>query len=193
MRPTPQVEAWVREKAAAGNYFAGSLQRGMARYGGLTPNQHAAVERAIIQDAARIQATLEVKAAAPTFAGAGFERLLGSFAKAKANGLKRPKLTTGDVAFSLAPDTGKNPGFVYIKLRGQYAAKVSPEGRLFMAYTAPAGLKEGIEAIGADPLAAAIAHGKESGSCAICMRQLTDPESVERGIGPICAKKFGWE
>jgi len=44
--------------------------------------------------------------------------------------------------------------------------------------------------IEADPEAAAALHGKLSGRCSICSRDLTDPESIERGIGPICAGKF---
>jgi hypothetical protein len=41
-----------------------------------------------------------------------------------------------------------------------------------------------------DPEAAAVKHGKASGRCSVCSRDLTDPESIERGIGPICAGKF---
>lgn len=41
-----------------------------------------------------------------------------------------------------------------------------------------------------DPLAAAMKHGKLSGRCCSCGRDLTDPASIEAGIGPICAAKF---
>lgn len=41
-----------------------------------------------------------------------------------------------------------------------------------------------------DPEAAAVLYGKASGNCSICGRDLTDPESIERGIGPICAGKY---
>jgi hypothetical protein len=44
--------------------------------------------------------------------------------------------------------------------------------------------------IEADPEAAAALHGKLSGRCSVCSRDLTDPESIERGIGPTCAGKF---
>jgi hypothetical protein len=44
--------------------------------------------------------------------------------------------------------------------------------------------------IEADPEAAAVLHGKASGRCAVCSRDLTDPESIERGIGPVCAERF---
>ena len=37
---------------------------------------------------------------------------------------------------------------------------------------------------------AAAALGKAHGTCMICGAELTDPVSVERGIGPICASKL---
>jgi hypothetical protein len=43
-----------------------------------------------------------------------------------------------------------------------------------------------------DPVGAAEAYGHLTGHCCICNRELTNPESVARGIGPICADKFGW-
>lgn len=51
---------------------------------------------------------------------------------------------------------------------------------------------EAIATVARDPLAAAIAHGRLTGHCAICGRLLVDPASVARGIGPICAEKFGF-
>jgi len=42
----------------------------------------------------------------------------------------------------------------------------------------------------ADPLAAAVKYGKLSGRCCSCGRDLTDPVSIEAGIGPVCARKF---
>lgn len=38
----------------------------------------------------------------------------------------------------------------------------------------------------ADPLKAAGQYGIKSGSCGCCNRELTDPVSIARGIGPIC-------
>lgn len=43
-----------------------------------------------------------------------------------------------------------------------------------------------------DPYKAATLFGHLIGRCGICGRTLTDPESIERGIGPICAEKVGW-
>lgn len=44
----------------------------------------------------------------------------------------------------------------------------------------------------AGPKAASIRYGKELGSCGVCGRTLTNPESIERGIGPVCSDKMGW-
>lgn len=41
-----------------------------------------------------------------------------------------------------------------------------------------------------DPLAAAKKYGKLAGRCCSCGKDLTDPESIEAGIGPICASRF---
>jgi hypothetical protein len=56
----------------------------------------------------------------------------------------------------------------------------------------PAAAAEAILTAAADPLAAAVAFGRETGSCSCCGRELTVKASIERGIGPICAEKFGW-
>lgn len=48
-----------------------------------------------------------------------------------------------------------------------------------------------LEKIAIDPAEAARLYGKETGSCSCCGRELTDPVSIEAGIGPICAGKWG--
>ena len=42
----------------------------------------------------------------------------------------------------------------------------------------------------ASPVAAAIKYGKLPGRCCSCGLDLTDPQSIAAGIGPICARKF---
>jgi hypothetical protein len=53
-------------------------------------------------------------------------------------------------------------------------------------------VRETIMAAASDPLTAAIKYGKVSGSCSCCGKELTVKESIDRGIGPVCAKKFNW-
>lgn len=37
-----------------------------------------------------------------------------------------------------------------------------------------------------------VAYGQHTGSCGVCGRTLTDPESIARHIGPVCASRRGW-
>jgi hypothetical protein len=40
--------------------------------------------------------------------------------------------------------------------------------------------------------AAVIAYAKATGKCGVCHTKLTDPKSIAAGIGPVCAKKYGY-
>jgi hypothetical protein len=47
-------------------------------------------------------------------------------------------------------------------------------------------------AVKADPKAASILYGLKLGQCGVCGRTLTNQESRDFGIGPICRDKMGW-
>lgn len=47
-------------------------------------------------------------------------------------------------------------------------------------------------ALEADPATVIAEHGKATGSCGCCGRELTDPESIARGIGPVCIEQAGF-
>jgi hypothetical protein len=42
-----------------------------------------------------------------------------------------------------------------------------------------------------DPVSASIAYGKLTGHCGVCGRPLENQESLDRGIGPVCAERLG--
>lgn len=46
--------------------------------------------------------------------------------------------------------------------------------------------------IAANPGEAATRFGLNIGKCGVCGRRLTNAASRERGIGPVCAEKWGW-
>lgn len=46
--------------------------------------------------------------------------------------------------------------------------------------------------IAENPRDAAVAYGRETGICSCCGRELTNQTSIEMGIGPICASKWGF-
>ena len=48
-----------------------------------------------------------------------------------------------------------------------------------------------LERVAKDPAAAARLYGQQTGQCSCCGRELTRKDSIERGIGPICAERFG--
>lgn len=51
-------------------------------------------------------------------------------------------------------------------------------------------IEDALRAIAADPYAAAAEYGRLTSTCGVCGRPLEDAESVARGIGPVCARKF---
>ena len=104
--------------------------------------------------------------------------------------------TIADVQFSLAPATGRNAGCIYVKqgsdFDAPYLGKITPEDKFLRSRECSDELAAIVAKVAADPKAAAEAHGHEYGQCSCCGRELTNPESVARGIGPICAERWGW-
>lgn len=123
---------------------------------------------------------------------------------AESNGIKSPKLHINGLAFSLAPSTGKNPGAVYIKedtgYNSKYIGRINQDSSIQLAYhiegydtDSKHSVLEAIKEIQTDPFLAVTTHGKKTGICSCCGRTLTNPLSVELGIGPICRGSFGFD
>ena len=125
-----------------------------------------------------------------------FEALFNAFEAAKSKGAKRLTLRFDGV--NVKPNRDNTALWVTSQsetemgdygLKPKYLGKVTPNGcdsRL------SDDVKATIMAAANDPLNAAIRYGKVSGECSCCGRELTRKDSIERGIGPICAEKFGW-
>lgn len=84
------------------------------------------------------------------------------------------------------PTEGRWAGYIFVKhligAPGQYRKEpVARDMRVPI-----------LEAIEKDPKQAMIDYGLQSGVCGRCSSPLTDPESLARGIGPICAGKMEW-
>jgi hypothetical protein len=103
--------------------------------------------------------------------------------------IKTPKFRVDNMVLSRAPDSGANSGAIYVKVDGEYAGKVT--GGYFIPCRAPEGTLEKLQEIAKDPLASAVAYGKKTGNCSCCGRELTKHNSIEKGIGPICAERWG--
>jgi hypothetical protein len=166
--------------AKTGQYeltFAGSLVKQFDDKGTLSEKQIGAGIQAAMRHKNKPQ-----KADAPTI---DLGNVLAMFSKAH-EAIKTPKFRFDDLVISRAPDHGVNAGALYVKVNGDYAGKVK-EGKWFGSQD----ILPKLQQISKDPLSSAVAYGRRTGTCACCGKELTVHESIERGIGPICAEKWG--
>jgi hypothetical protein len=78
------------------------------------------------------------------------------------------------------PDSGDWEGWTFVnELIGENRIKIEPSKR-----------EKIFEKIAADPLRRSTDFGKQSGTCGKCGKQLTDPDSIAKGIGPVCEQYY---
>lgn len=186
----PAALAWL-----TGNNgdFAASLLEQVRKRGDLSPKQLQAVYNSI----AREEDWAKQREQKATQTQINMTDLLDRFALALKAGIKRPKVNTGDLLFSLAPAHGHNAGHVYVKGEKDaygdrpYLGKITPEGKFFAGRGVEDDVKQRIAEVGADVVGSAKAHGAQHNNCCFCSRDLTTNESVSNGYGPICAERYG--
>jgi len=202
------VAQWIEAKADRAD-FAASLASYVMRKGDLTPGQKAAVEKSLARDTEQAAA----RAALPVVA---FPNLRAAFNRLIEAGAKRASINIGEITLSLASATSRNPGAIYVKRSGEYMGKIVGE-TLSGPHITPA-LTAALVAIESDPARAveqdanrradliranaerraaqqAVGEAPEAlleVPCGCCGILLTDPVSRARGIGPICAGKWGF-
>lgn len=178
--------------------FAISLREAAVKHGKLTENQAAAALRCVEKfKAAQTEREEARKAEAARVAALpvlNVSHITTAFDRARGVGVKRPKLKLFSGAeafeFSRAPDTGKNPGAIYVNdKQGTYLGKVF-DGKFLKGRDCSPELETEVIKVCSDPEQAAIAYGKRFGACSVCNRELSDPVSIDRGIGPICFSRF---
>lgn len=191
-----EICAWIDAKAPTFG-FAASMLGAINQWGSLTTGQIDAVRKLIAGDAQRAKEAAERAANAPVADQAGVDRLKAAFDHAarysaeRGRGIKGQRITIGGMTISPAKATSSNPGALYVKNGGEYLGKVQ-DGRFRRVQACTDTQEKQVLAFIADPKAAAIAYGIETGVCCICNATLTNKASIEAGIGPICATKFGW-
>lgn len=174
------VMGWV--EANKQDPFAQSLAAQFGRKGELTAGQVAAVRRTLESGAESAgQRAVEVDAS----------KISAALAKAEASGLDKIVLRLGGFKFRPA---AKYPGTVYVTQSsgddgGVYLGKIRG-GKLFPVEACTDEMRAEVAGLAVDPESSAAAYGRQTGHCACCGQKLTDPASVERGIGPICAERF---
>ena len=189
----PAEAAWM-EASAPRFEFARSMLDALNKFGDLTERQMETVQRLTGQDAERQAArAVEQATRAETAPVVSVEAIEVAFNNAKQARVKFPKLRLDTFVFSPAGENSKNAGAIYIKSKGDgvYLGKVMG-GRLFTSRDCTTEASERITAVASDPKQAAVAYGMKFGACSVCGRQLTDSDSVARGIGPICAENYGF-
>lgn len=192
-RAHAELYQWLCNKRMSFD-FAASLLDHLGRKGELTESQLAAAERCMLRDrertaeksveqAKRVQTAPEVSALA----------IEQCFALAASKGTKNPVLRLGEFRVKPAKATSANPGAIYVMTRDgeTYLGKVLGGKFLRSRDCSPVAEAKVIE-VCKDPKTVAVAYGKQFGICAVCGRDLSDEESVQRGIGPVCAEKYGF-
>jgi hypothetical protein len=168
---------------AAWSTFAADLLAKLAQYGSLSERQVAAIRNT----AAKGEQRRQQRAAERSNGNATIDLapIRAMFETARGNGYRRPVYRAAGLQITRAPDHGRNPGALYVVGEDdEYLGKIV--GTSYTGKPAPA-----LAAIAADPRGEAIKHGQRTGTCSCCGRLLTNEGSINLGIGPICASKFG--
>jgi hypothetical protein len=167
--------------------FATSLLEGFKRYGSFTAKQRPYVERLIGAGAAfanRDAAPVVVAPAAKLYPNLCKVVSLDTFARFSVGNFRATLKNDGSAIWLKWEDT----------LFGVIDTSTGSFRKLVRGLTDSAHkmAEHALDTIEADPKAAASADGIRTGRCSCCSRPLTDPASIEIGIGPICLEKAGW-
>lgn len=174
--------------------FPIELSEKLAQYGHLTEGQLEGVRKCIARDAERAK---ERKANEASAKAIDISKVEASFAHAReaaaedGEGIKWLKLCLDTFTFSDAPARGDWPAAIFVK-EGAIKLGRIVGGKFIRSFACDDATEARVLAAAADPAAAATAFGLRTGVCGCCGRELTNAESRERGIGPICAQKYGW-
>jgi hypothetical protein len=178
----PDVVEWLMDNP--GNEFARSLSQRLNDTGSLTENMINRVREGL------------ARRNAPAAQGVAINvgRIEEAFSHAQASGLKRLRMHLDTFKFTPAGESSANKGGIYVKRSGgdgAYLGKVLG-GKFLRSRDCTDDEERRIVEAASDPEKAATAYGQRTGRCCICGRELTDPESIERSVGPDCAARYGF-
>lgn len=191
----PHIWAWMENSTFA---FAVSLREGLLKYGSLTDRQIQAAEGAI----AKYEAARTRNAARATSVAVDVSKLEDAFATARERAtrpgqqglfIKAIKLQSGDTTVAFQPGSAGSQweGMIFAKSGDKKLGYVK-DGQFKRRFECTDAEAEAVLDCAQDPEKAAVAYGQAWKSCGICSRTLRNAESIARGIGPICAERFGW-
>ena len=123
-----------------------------------------------------------------------FSGIIAAIESAQASGLKRVSLRLPECIIK----PSKHEGVVYVFSHDKALNDWGSLSPIYIGHLKAnstnlrdPGLVAALERVAKDPSAAARLYGQETGQCACCGRELTRKDSIDRGIGPICAERFG--
>jgi len=202
----PAEIAWLqqaakRNSARAGSFtFPADLLDKLNQYGSLTDAQLASVRKLMARDTERQVARA---ATAPAIDATKIEKAF-AVAREKANRpgqmgtfTKPLKLTSPDpdkITLSFRPGS---PGsqwadMLFVKSHDDRKLGHIKGGKFFRKFDCSPAEEAAVIACAADPETAVVAFAKAWSACGVCGQRLLNDVSIARGIGPICAEKFGW-
>jgi hypothetical protein len=176
----PSEYGWLTAKADRFD-FAANLLDALRRYGSLTENQLAAVQRCQARDAERAAvATIEAAKSAPSADLTALHAVLQRHAKFYAGELTISRRNADQLCWIKHENAEKVVGKI-------------DNGKLTL-WNRPGvdmnAVRSMLDEFNGAPLQTAMKYGKLAGRCCSCGRELTNDGSIEAGIGPICAGKF---
>lgn len=99
--------------------------------------------------------------------------------------LRLPMVTVATVT------KGANKGYLYVFTEGNhYLGKICDRGILFTNQEVSEDVRNILLEANENLFELAKIYGHETGMCSVCGRELSDPLSIQMGIGPVCANRF---
>jgi len=208
------LEIHIQHLDARDRGFATDLCRAFRRYNNLSEKQAFWVKKLLERALANLEphpaptpapAPVVVQRPAPAAAeqlATGFTQIVQLFSKARAQGLRRPKIrlqtASGQkVVLTSLGSQSRNPGHIAVTDAGtsfdsrKYFGRVEPQGQFFPAGANTPEVTQLLRDLAADPVKMAKLYGYKTSTCCFCGLGLKTSESVTVGYGPICADKYG--
>ena len=193
------ITAAHRNSTRGGTFtFPQDLMDKLFKFGSLTDGQLAAVRKLMARDAER---SAERAAAAPAVDASKIEAAFATaIEKAQRKGQKgiftKPlRLATADgVAVHFRPGSigSQWEGMLFAKSAAGKKLGHIKGGKFSKKFDCTAVEEQAVLACASDPEGAVVAYAKAFSACGVCGQTLLNDVSIARGIGPICAEKFGW-
>jgi Family of unknown function (DUF6011) len=193
----PAVFAWLNAETSKARpfEFATAMVEAIAKYGDLTDRQLDTCKR------------LAAKASQPRASGPALDvtAIEQAFATARQKAARPGQMgvfvkplilaagpTKEDFAFKTSAGSGKWEGMVFFKSMDDRKLGYVKDGRFNRQFACTDTEADAVLTVASNPKEGLFAYAKAWSRCGVCGKGLLNDESIERGIGPICAEKYGF-